>query len=302
MKRKIIKLAEKTLVVSLPSSYIKDFHLEKGAELDVSFQDSSIIFSPELLVQPKKTYELDAKGLSERSLRWIISSLHKQGYDQIIVLHYTDEQHALLEELSTSLFIGFIIKEKTSLRIVLGEVASISPDEFDRTFRRSFHHAKDQFSLFLEAVEQKDVSLFSQLIAGEKENNKLTNFCERLLNKDLFRKEKGHFWYVLIWNLEKLVDSLKYIALQEQFPEDEQTTLLVEQVVSFVHTYLDLIFSFSLEKLSELSLEKKTLEKEILSSFHIDSVYKHFLHMILLQCADFSASTLAIQEVVGNSI
>ena len=45
MKRKIIQLAGKTHVVSLPSKYVKKYGLKKGDEVDVEERGAQIVLS-----------------------------------------------------------------------------------------------------------------------------------------------------------------------------------------------------------------------------------------------------------------
>ena len=118
MKRKIIKLAEKTLVVSLPTAWVEEQGLDKGDEVDCDVEDQRLIIIPPLKKTSRET-EIDITGTSERVLRWQISSLHKQGYDQIVVSGYSQEQYDILQDLLTNLFIGLIVKDRSKLRIVI---------------------------------------------------------------------------------------------------------------------------------------------------------------------------------------
>ena len=67
-----------------------------------------------------------------------MASLHKQGYDEIILTSYSDEQLKIIEDLIENLFIGFIIKEKTKLKVIVGQIAITDSTEFDSTLRRTF--------------------------------------------------------------------------------------------------------------------------------------------------------------------
>ncbi|MGM5481359.1 MAG: hypothetical protein ACQESE_03025 [Nanobdellota archaeon] len=301
MKRKIIRLAEKTLVASLPSSWLADQGLEKGDQLECLIQGNKLLFIPEKPSSTFSSISLDISDLSERVLRWQISSLHKQGYDEIEINSYTNDQYRVIEDLVANLFVGFIIKEQSKLRIVIGQVAVVDASEFDSTFRRAFRLLISSAEDTLESFRKQDVVLLSDQVQNEKNNNKLTNFCERLLNKSLHQKEKGHFWYVLSWNLEKVADNFKYLAnyYGDRIPELESDVLdIFEGVIAFIRSYYDLFYGFSFQKLVDASALKKDLEKKLLS--RIDKVRKeevvllHYLHMIVLQMADFSASTIAI--------
>ncbi len=298
MKRKIIKLAEKTLVVSLPTAWLQTQGLHKGDEVDVSIDDYKLVLTPPQQVLGHQSATLNLKGVTERVLRWQISSLHKQGYDEIIVTNYTDEHYDIIEDLIKNLFVGFIIKDKTALRVVVGQVAAVDSSEFDATLRRAFRQLQAMGEELYTAFKEKDSELLASQLNQEQQNNKLTNFCERLLNKTLKEKEKGHFWYVIAWNLEKLADVYKYIFLAyENNPDCSDEVLeLLKEVVSYVDDYYKLLYSFSSVKLVELNKEKELLEQKCFAFLKEgkDVLLTHYLHLLILQTTDLSASIIAL--------
>lgn len=301
MKRKIIKLAEKTLVVSLPSAWIQSMGLEKGDELDVLVDGNNLQLAT-VTKQEKSSVILDISQVTERVLRWKISSYHKQGYDEIIIINFTDEQYTVIEELTRTLFVGFLIKERTQVRVIIGQVASTDITEFDGTLRRGFRHLVQMAMELLQAFEEKDAHMLARQISHEQNNNQITNFCERLLNKYLVNKENGHFWYVVAWNLEKVADSLKYIAQHyaDNVVVSGDALVLYKKLLVYLEGYSQLLYSFSFSSLVELNEQKKTLEKELvnhlLNGEQGDRVFVHYLHQLVLQLADFSASIIALQS------
>lgn len=299
MKRKIIKLAEKTLVVSLPHAWTTALDLEKGAELDCELDGNRIIYSSAGTSQEHRHIELDVQGITERVLRWKISSYHKQGYDEITLTNYTPEQYAIVEELTRTLFIGFIVKEKTKLRVVVGQVAQVEVGEFDGTLRRAFRHLQQMGRELHDAFTTQDAALLAGQLLHEQSNNRMTNFCERLLNRSLLQKEKGHFWYVIAWNLEKVADTFKYIAqYYAKEPKISKASLeLLSETLDYLDGYAQLLYAFSFSELVRLSAQKKELEAQALQLLEqgIDSVFCHYLHTLILQLADFSASSIALK-------
>ncbi len=261
MKRKIIKLAEKTLVVSLPTSWVVEQGIGKGDEVECTIEDNKLIIEAQQQ-KSKLIKEIDVAQMSERVLRWNISSLHKQGYDEIIVSGYTEAQYTILQDLLTHLFIGFIVKERSKLRIVIGEVTVVDVNEFDAMLRRAFRLLIRAFEDLEEATSQE--KSLQKLIDVEHDNNKVTNFCERLLNKNLVQKEKGHFWYVVAWNLEKVVDNFKYIAQHyKKITLSSQEAELLAKTKEFATGYYECFYDFDFETLVSLS----ELKKELLSSW-----------------------------------
>ncbi|MGM5480074.1 MAG: hypothetical protein ACQESC_01300 [Nanobdellota archaeon] len=307
MKRKIIQLAEKTLVVSLPSDWVKKNNLSKGDYLDCKSHNANLLLIPDTFSSPHSSIKIDISDMSERVLRWQISSFHKQGYNEIEIVSYSKEQYKVIEELVSKLFVGFIIKDKSKLRIVVGQVAEIETSEFDSSLRRAFRLLLTSAKDTLESFKTNNADLLQEQVSAEQNNNKLTNFCERLLNKSLDNKNKGHFWYVIAWNLEKVADNFKYIANHYKLaiPSlSKDTVELFESIIEYMEKYYAVFYDFSFEKMVEVSLIKKELEKKALSLLSSkdssvlssdEMVLIHYLDMIVLQMADFSASTIAIR-------
>jgi hypothetical protein len=123
-----------------------------------------------------------------------------------------------------------------------------------------------------------------------------------LLNKNLSQKSKGHFWYVIAWNLEKIVDNPKYIAnyyVSKNLEVTKETLSLLDEIHKYAKLWYEIFYDFSFDKLVILNNLKKELEKicldSIVNSPENDRVLIHYLHMIVLQFADFSASTIAVR-------
>lgn len=301
MKRKIIKLGEQTLVVSLPAAWVDTHSLAKGDEVDVTIDDVRLVLTPTQKTLSSKAITIDISGISERVLRWQISSLHKQGYDEIVLTSYTPDQLVIIEELVEKLFVGFIIKEQSQLRIVIGQVALVDANEFDVTLRRAFRLLDTMFEDLKSAFLTQDKRLLAKQFDYERTNNKLTNFCERLLNKTLTQKEKGHFWYVIAWNLEKIADIFKYIAQSyEQQPtiSEEALDFLVD-MQDYAKRYYACMYEFSFPALVKLSEHKASLEKTCLEGLlhaqEQERILYHYLHQLVLYLADFSASMIALR-------
>jgi phosphate uptake regulator len=305
MKRKLIKIAEKTIVVSLPSLWLTENQLNKGDEIELDYIDEKILLSPlkpNLKTQIKQI-TIDIKDVSERVLRWEVASLHKQGYDEIILTSYTNEQLKIIEDLIDNLFIGFIIKEKTKLKVIVGQIAITDSTEFDSTLRRTFRQLLTMCEELYESFETKNSILLSNQTNLEHENNKLTNFCCRLLNKSLKEKEDGHFWYMVAWNLESIADSYKHIAshFKGNVPSISKELLnTIKEVNNYVKGYYECFYNFSINQMIDLNKEKIKLSEKInhlmQTSKGNETILLHHLSTIVLQTTDFSGSMIAIRH------
>lgn len=78
MKRKVIQMAGKTMVVSIPSDWVKKYGIKKGDELELEKKNRNIIIST------KKDYSLNKikvniSDLDEQVIKWTLSAIHKSG-------------------------------------------------------------------------------------------------------------------------------------------------------------------------------------------------------------------------------
>lgn len=289
MKRKTILLAGKTLVISLPSKWAKEWGIEKGAELDLT-EDG-----PRIIVQAHSSRDITRASINlqenpERVVRWALSGLHKKGYDEIEI--HTTQHHTLIQELIKDLYTGFAIVEQTPQRILLRSVSTDDKTSFEQVLRRAF-------LVTLNLAEELHTTLSTgkdphALLTLETTNNQLTNFCQRILNKHGAEKPANtSFAYVIIWNLEKIADKYKYIIEHIGKPT-QQTLTYLQQANSLLREYYTLYYNFDLAKLNKLAERSKTLQEDILQHLDKDARTRSHLAEIVEHIRDFNASTAAL--------
>ncbi|HLF54893.1 MAG TPA: AbrB/MazE/SpoVT family DNA-binding domain-containing protein [Candidatus Nanoarchaeia archaeon] len=294
MKRKVIQLAGKTFVVSLPTSWARQWGVKKGEEIEVTENGPKLIISTAKPRDVKKG-NVDLTKASERTIRWVLSSLHKKGYDEIEVITDKPEQAALIDELLKDLFIGFAVIHRTNNRCIIRSLSRELDDQFDTVLRRAFLITLTLTEQSYEALKQGKP--LTKLLELEKTNNQLTNFCERMLNKHGHQEPvKSMFLYTIIWNLEKIADDYKYICQERK--ATEKTLQIYERTNQLLRKYYELFYGFSIKLLDELADEQKKLYEDIkkeLTSSKDTIILSHLMH-IVLKTADFSASMFALNQ------
>jgi len=296
MKRKVIQLAGKTYVVSLPSKWVKEWKVKKGDELDVCENGPSIIIKTDENREIKKA-TVDATHADERVLRWILSSMHKKGYDEIEI---QTNNIKLINELLKDLFIGFAIIHQTPNSCTIRSLSKELDDQFENILRRAFLVTLNMADQLHEKISKKDFN-FPEIAELEKTNNQLTNFCQRILNKRGHAEQaKTPFLYVIIWNLEKIADDYKYLAEHTSTMKTctPQTLKLLDETNKLLREYYEIFYKFETRKLDSLAGEYKKLHTTILSELKTskDPISLNHLAHIVLKIADFSASTFAIND------
>ncbi len=297
MKRKVIQLAEKTLVVSIPSKWVKKLGIKKGDELEVEEKDNKITISAKKDISADRI-TVNVKLIEDRSvIRWTISAIQKSGYDEIEIIYEKPETAGIIHELVKDLFVGFAITEQSRSRCVIRSIAKELETEFETMLRRAFLvtlSMGESLADYLKLGKNKELQ---ELLTLEQTNNQLTNFCERLLIKHGYNEQrKTSFAYIIVWNLEKVCDSYKSIICHCSSKKDNHAEIakLVEANTMLLRLFYDLYFKFDNEKLDKAAALKIEIEENAKQLIKNDPIAISMILQQLNQLSSFSASLIAL--------
>lgn len=291
MKRRVIGLAKNTLVVSLPSNWTKKFKISKGGEVNVQEIDGKLILAPVSKNLEEKRISIQAKGLDKKSFAWLLIALHKSGYDEIEIFH-DKENKEVPNNLIKEMFTGFAITYQTDSITVLKCLAHELDKEFLSIFNRNFLVALQLADQTLNALTSKNLNPAS--LELEKINNKLTQFCQRILIKQ--NQDKACFYYLTLWNLEKICnlyrDICNYFLKNKETKTSKEELEFFSKVNSYLRFYYDLFTNFKLEKMKTFVEEKEKIEE---FSKRFNSDLSIFLKKILSKIYELGPTTMAIK-------
>ncbi|MGM5487848.1 MAG: AbrB/MazE/SpoVT family DNA-binding domain-containing protein [Nanobdellota archaeon] len=305
MRRKVIQLAGKTLVVSLPNKWVKQLNIKKGDELEIIEEDNQLVVRSDGKREETKTIFIDLSESKERIIRWTLSALHKKGYDEIQINFGRTENIRIIEDLVRNLFIGFAVVHQTESYCILRNITKEAEMEFDSILRRGFLVTKSLAESTLDLIKRGKFKEMSELVQLEKTNNQLTNFCERIINKGKYAVVKNsHFMYVIAWNLEKVADDYKYICEYlsplDNPQIDDSTIDIFERINRYFVSFYNLFYKFKIEELNELDKKRKVIIKDILelckTSKQENTVILNYLLSNIYKIVDFHASTIALNS------
>lgn len=227
MKRKVIQLAGKTLVVSLPSKWARQQNILKGAEVEVIYDSKGLHITPSSVKPPVHTISVDLRQYNTPTINSVLSVLHKSGVDELEVFYIPQQQQVIHERIRTNLM-GYEIVQQTSERMVIQNVTGDADASFDALMRRVFLVTLELAAGVEQAMRAQ--SNANEFLSLEETNNKLTNYCHRILNK----KQDGKyvFVYTLIWLQEKIADDYKKII---HLMENKQHSLHVQKAAANLH-------------------------------------------------------------------
>lgn len=291
MKRKVIQIADSTVLVSIPIKWAKKYGLKKGDSVDVEEENNKITITAERTQKQAKKITIDARDLEERTLRWAMASIHRSGYDEIEVVYNDNRTLKIIEDLIKNLMLGFIVADQEENKLILKPMAAELEVGLDQALRRAFLVT---LSLADNALHNIEINNRQEFISLEKTNNQLTNFCERLLNAGVYSYSKATFLYVVCWNLEKIADEYKYIIQLENIKVNSSIIKLFKEVNELFRIFYNAFYDFDIKKFNNLYKSAKKIEEKLVStsgSFEL----KHHLVTIVAKLLDFPSNFIGIK-------
>ncbi|MFH1133368.1 MAG: hypothetical protein V1735_02680 [Nanoarchaeota archaeon] len=203
MKRRVIKLGNATLVASLPSRWVKEQGISAGEELEASINGGDLTLTAKGILPPtKREVSIEGKG---QFMERLIHTPYRFGVDELTI-RYADSAVVELVRGALEKLLGFEIVEQGEGRIIIRNVAEGMEDQFEQLLSRCFLIILDMAKTLADGKPDAAVTLGSL----EKTLNKLTNFCERLINKGkIDDRNRSHFLYALVWSLEDIADEVE---------------------------------------------------------------------------------------------
>ncbi len=299
MKRKVIQLAGSTMVVSLPSKWVKKYNIEKGDDIVLEEKGNKIIVGSEKAITSEKTSIsiVDMDPMVKR----ILGATYKAGYDEVDVEFETKELEAAQEVIREE-FIGFEVVYQGKNQLQIKKISSIDANEFDTIFRRMFMIINQMAEQSLQALEKQDKDWLKTIMFMDKDVNKYADFCRRVLNKFGYSEfKKTPPLYYIAEQLERIGDSYRDIckyAIKSNSKLSKKTKDIFVDVNSFYNQFYELFYKYDSNKLAKFGQKryelvdkiKKMLEKSEKDQFWI----LMYLYTILDNTFDMNGALMAI--------
>lgn len=249
-ERKLIKLANKSLLVSLPYEWVEKMKLKKGDTIEVKEMDKELIISPIKL--EKKEIFLDLKKMSPGLVGRKLLAAYKAGFGKIIV--DIDDLKGI--DSGIKRFEGLILTDYSNKKATLQNSFDADSIDFHSLFFKNFFLIQNLFSEILEMTQKNDFNAMEEAIKERDYFHKNINTCISLINrkKEMSFKESNIYFYTLSL-LDIIVDLLFFILkknydLRKKF-DTKFLKHLKEVSIFFSQTSDGYIKGDSLEKVYE---------------------------------------------------
>jgi phosphate uptake regulator len=211
MRRKLVRQGNATMMVSLPSEWIKKQRLNKGDEVEITEADETLLVSTAKKGVPTLKKEITIPKPAQYMNR-LIDVPYMQGYDELII-HFEDAKVMDLVVKETERLLGIEVVSQTETSCTIRNVAEALEKEFETILRRLFLLIKSMAEDSLKAAKEKNYERLNNIADLERMCHKYSLFCMRMLNKYGYKNAKeANFIFNTIVILEQLSDHYAYIS------------------------------------------------------------------------------------------
>ncbi|MBW2972250.1 phosphate uptake regulator PhoU [Candidatus Woesearchaeota archaeon] len=301
MKRKAIRLANNTLVMSLPSSWVKKAAISKGDEIDVAELEGKLILSGGSAATSGST-DVDVSGMDPMVKR-ILGALYKSGYDEVKVHFSTIAELKTVQEVVREEFLGFEVVEQKKDWLVFRKVSHIEPKEFNTMLRRMFLIILSMADDSLEAISKGDKEWLDAIALHDKDVNKISDFCRRVLNTtgaEGYRRIPPA--YFIVEQLEKIGDMYRDVCMHysAKSPKLSKETLnMYRDTNRFLRSFYELLFDFRLDGMRDFAKKRYRMKEMFDRSFETASqkeiVVISLLNSVVESTFDMNGPLMAVK-------
>lgn len=222
MKRKVVKIGPSTLMVSLPSKWVKENNIRQGEELEANLKQKEIIFSKEEHKLQQKEITLDVTSFNTFLLVRYLEMLYLNNYHKITFLHNNSEiedekNHRKLnlgnfiKHLSNR-FIGMEVVSQTATRTELQCFLLYQENDLDKIEKRIYFLVKESFQEMLQYLEN-DYFKFHEVVPDHHDSIvKFIAYYLRILDQSDKSIEEKRIFYSLYLIIDQLIDRFRHIS------------------------------------------------------------------------------------------
>ena len=270
MRRKVIQLAGKTFVISLPTSWVKQYNIKKGEEVDVTEKGPMLeIISPKNQ-KPKEIFSIDTGKINYYEN--YIDYLYQSGIDEVEIKLQNPEMVKGIQHAIDSL-LGFEIVDKGQSYCIIRNVSIPSKEEFNPILRRTYLHLKEMSLLTISQLEKRNEEDLGIIVQMEKTNNKFTDFLKRILNKEGTEDPvMTTYLYCVARDLERVADEYRFVAKLLLSSQKQPSKEIINGYLR-LHDYLsftyELFYDFKKDKIDRFYKTQKEVQAVISELFKL---------------------------------
>jgi len=223
MKRKVNKVGQNTLTVSLPSKWVEKNNIQKGDELEFEQKHNSIIFSKKALTKKDKKITLNIDDFDIHMLKRHMYEFYIEGVEEITftftkthIPHRKKDKHSEIQKnikKLTERFIGIeIVSNKKNSITLQSLITSDDVEKIDTIKKRIYFLIKEFCNQFIEYMDNDFKEFHDQSYTYHDSIAKFSYYYLRLLHFSKYRELQKVRLFSLFILIDKIIDKLRHAS------------------------------------------------------------------------------------------
>src|SRR3989338_1302382 len=253
MQRKVIQQGPSTLMVSLPSKWIKENNIKKGDDINLDLLNNQlVIYSHKAPEEKKASLHLKSR---EEYLDRMLMSRYREGYNEIHIKYEDSETINSIRD-TLRFLLGFEIVDQAANSCTIKNISEGSDEDYATMFRRMFQIMLTMSESCLEYARTADEKHLQTAVDLRETLTKLEQFNLRLINKqNNFSLQKKSLEFFYVWNIATIGKSWSSLAKK---PLSKKPTLsskdieFINEVVKYTRDFYEVYYNQDHKKIMQM--------------------------------------------------
>jgi len=265
MKRKLVKQGATTMMISLPSKWIKANGLGKGDEIDIEEKQNNLLISTKEGLKQKKEITININNENKQDLTNILTHAYRKGFNKIIIENIDS---SLLKEIRNSvrLLLGFELIEKQGKKCIIENISEPLEQKYEIMLKKVFMMIKETQDIIEQDFKDKFQNI-QEIQEIKEQEDKFILFCRRLLVKE--KSEKILDWELLtfLMHIEHTYFYLYKFASENKIKPEKNIIELLEKLKEYFNLFENAYYNNNIESIHKINnLKTKYQFKECLET------------------------------------
>ncbi len=267
MKRKVTKMGNSSLVVTLPNSWVKENKVEKGDELNVEAIEKNLVISTTTIRKKESLIQVDVSYFSNRTIQNILNYAYRSGYCTIKLKFKEERQFNQIVEVVRNTLLGFELVEEKNNVCTIQNVAEPSPDHVEVMLRKAFLMIKQLGEIVLNEPPSEFGKNLSRIKSNRETIDNLTNFIRReIISINYGGKERSYFLWSLISELSLVAHTYYYFYMRRSNHNPEKQNGLLRKNNLMLELLYNTFYNHNYATIDKIYQLREEIETEILKN------------------------------------
>lgn len=216
MKRKLVKQGAATMMISLPSKWVKANKLDKGDEVDLIEKDNELVIGTKL--KERKDILIEISDENKRDIANLLTHAYRKGFDKIILKGKYKEALREIKTVVNDLLLGFELTEMKADSLIIENISEPTSQKYDIILKKVFQIIEDTGEIVVNDFENGKFKSMQDIEDLRKQHDRFVLFCRRLLIKENIRNAVAEWELLTFFNAYR---AFLLLSLQIRFREQD---------------------------------------------------------------------------------